>query len=149
MAVNAVAPFEGTLEWVGDVNSGSSQNGEWKSVDFAIKYVDHNMNEKLITFNAFGEDKVTKILSYPMGTFLKVVWWPDTNQNRSTGKCFPKNSAISFGLGQHEVKSADTKITAPSFPEQKTQTPKSESWKNPYKEIPQPDVELPEDDMPF
>ena len=148
MAVNAVAPFEGVLEYVGEVNSGSN----WKSVDFAIRYTDHQMNENLICFNAFGEDKVNKIINLPLGTPLKVVWWPKTNQSKSTGKCYPMNAAINISVVKGEAKPADTKITAPNFPAQGTQMPGSsfqgsEAWKNPFMETPQPNPD--ESDLPF
>ena len=75
MATNAVAPWEGALEWVGEPNEGKTQAGkEWKSVDFTLKYTDGQMNEKFITFSAFGVERVDKLLSLPIGTMLKVVW---------------------------------------------------------------------------
>ena len=138
MAVNAVAPWEGALDWIGEVKSGQTQKGTWKSVDFALKYQDHQMNEKTIVFSAFGEDKVDKLLATPYGTMLKVVWWPEATQGRNSGVWYGKNSAISIGSAQSEAKSADTKITAPSYPAQGTQMP------NPgYRTIPQPVPPLP------
>ena len=145
MAINAVAPWQGTLEWVGEVRSGQGTKGTWKSVDFCLKYTDHQMAEKYIVFSAFGEDKVDKLLSLAIGTELKVVWWPEANQSRN-GMYYGKNSVLSIGLAQPEAKSADTKIRRPDFPE--TRPP--EPWKNP---IPEPNYEedLPNDDsgLPF
>ena len=116
MAINAVAPWEGELVWVGEPNSGKTQNGrEWKSVDFTLKYQDSQMNEKYITFNAFGEDKVDKLTSLPEGTMLKVVWWPNANMARSSGKWYPQLQAISIGLAQAQ-QPATERVAAPNFP---------------------------------
>ena len=117
MAINAVAPWQGTLEWGGEVRSGQGTKGTWKSVDFCLKYTDHQMAEKYIVFSAFGEDKVDKLLSLAIGTELKVVWWPEANQSRN-GMYYGKNSVLSIGLAQPEAKSADTKIRRPDFPQQ-------------------------------
>ena len=145
MPINAVAPWEGELIWKGEVN----QYNGWKSIDFTLKYTNSKMDEEHITFNAFGEDMVNKVLSFPEGTMLKVVWWPKASESKSTGKWYPKLQAYSVGLANPEVKSADTKITAPSYPGQGTQLPKSEAWKNPYREISPQDEDIPEDNLPF
>lgn len=154
MAENAVAPWVGALEWVGEPNEGQGQNGQWKSVDFALKYTDHQMNEKSIAFSAFGVDLVDKLLSLPIGTMLKVVWWPEANWSQKTGKYYPKNQVISIGLAKGEAKSADTKITAPTFQQQGTQLPGNAG----YAQVPSPQpplptyngpVDVPLDDLPF
>lgn len=83
MIVNAVAPWEGQLVWVGMPNGGQTRDGkEWKSVDFTLKYTDHRMQEKYITFNAFGVDRVNKLLSIPKGTTLRVSWEPDARRSQ-------------------------------------------------------------------
>ena len=144
MAINAVAPWEGELVWIGEVNRGKTNSGaEWKSVDFTLKYTDHQMNEKYITFSLFGAAKVSSF-SYPLGTWLKVVWWPESTQAKN-GKYYSKNSVIAYYKIDAPAKSADTKITAPNFPEQK----EPEAWKNP---LPQPSYsdDLPDDSgLPF
>lgn len=147
MAINAVAPWEGELIWRGEVN----EYNNWKSIDFTLKYTNSKMEEEHITFNAFGEDMVNKVLSFPEGTMLKVVWWPKSNEAKSTGKWYPKLQAYSIGLANTEAKSAGTKIAAPSFPQQGTQLPKSEAWKNPYQAMPQQEEDMPDDDsnLPF
>lgn len=118
MAINAISPFEGTLEWVGEPNMGTTRNGrEWKSVDFILKYTDHQMEEKQILFSAFGVERVDKLIALPKGTPLKIVWWPETTQSKDGSRYFTKNSVISIGKAKPEAKSLDTKITAPSFPE--------------------------------
>ena len=147
MAINAVAPWEGELIWKGEVN----QYNNWKSIDFTLKYTNSKMEDEFITFNAFGEDKVNQILSFREGTRLKVVWWPKSNSSKSGDKWYSRNNAISIGLANPEAKAADTKVTAPSFPQQGTQLPKSEAWKNPYQAMPQQEEDMPDDDsnLPF
>lgn len=140
MTINAVAPWLGTLEWVGEVKSGQGAKGSWKSVDFCLKYTDHQMAEKYIVFSAFGEEKVDKLLSFAIGTEIKVVWWPEANQSRN-GTYYGKNSAISIGLVKPGAKSADTNIRRPNFPDNRP----PEQWKNP---MPEPNYEgdIPDDD---
>ena len=101
MVVNAVAPWEGQLIWVGTPNGGFSQtNGqEWKSVDFALKYTDMRLQEKHIVFSAFGLDIVNRILSIPLGTQVRVMWSPDarsSQQQDGSVKWYGKFSA--FGV---------------------------------------------------
>lgn len=116
MATNAVAPWVGELDWVGEPNSGKTQNGkEWKSVDFTLKYQDSQMNEKFIVFSAFGVDKVDKLLSLPAGTTLKVAWWPEANFARNNGKWYPKLSAISINVVTGQQPKTE-KVAAPNFP---------------------------------
>ena len=148
MATNAVAPWEGTLEWVGEPNSGKTRTGnEWKSVNFALKYQDHQMNEKFIVFEAFGVDRVDKLLSLPKGTPLKVGWWPEANQSRD-GRYFPKNSAISIGLVKAEPKAADTNLRRPDFPQQGTFVPGAAYAQVPTPQPPLPAYDGPVDDLP-
>ena len=143
MAINAVAPWEGELIWKGEVN----QYNNWKSIDFTLKYTNSQMEDEYITFNAFGEDKVNKILSYPEGTMLKIVWWPKSNASKSGDRWFVKNNVISIGLAQPEVKSADTKIKAPTYPQQGTQMPGGGYAPMPQAHsYPQPQPPLPESD---
>ena len=145
MAINAVAPWEGELTWKGEVNKGKTASGaEWKSMEFTLKYEDSHMDEKYMTFSVFGVGKVNQLSEYPIGTQLKVLWWPASNQGKN-GKWYPKNDAISIFLADSPAKSADTKITTPSFPQQK----EPEAWKNP---LPKPGYsdDLPGDsDLPF
>lgn len=107
MLVNAVAPWEGQLVWVGTPNGGYSQtNGqEWKSVDFTLKYQDHQMQEQHITFSAFGVDKVDKLLATPLGTTVRVTWSPDTRESRGQDgsvKWWPKLSAFGITVPQSQ-----------------------------------------------
>ena len=117
MAVNAVAPWEGELVWVGDVVKGESRNGNvWKSVEFTLKYQDSQMNEKFITFSIFGKEKVEYITTLELGVMLRVTWWPESNQGKN-GRYYSKNSVINVGRAQEQPKSAETKITAPNYPQ--------------------------------
>lgn len=116
MAKNAVSPWEGTLVWVGEVKEGTGRNGlVWKSVDFTLRYYDQRMNEKNITFNLFGADRVERLLATPIGTNLTVTWWPESSAGKD-GRYWPKNTVLAFGLAQTEEKAAE----APARHEDKT-----------------------------
>ena len=122
--INAVAPWVGELEWIGTPAGGRMQNGnEWRSVDFTLKYEDQQMNERHITFQAFGADKVEKLLNLPLGTTLKVLWWPESSQGKSGDRWWGKNNAIAINVVRPEDKPAPAapqkreKITAPSYPQ--------------------------------
>ena len=87
--MNAVSPWMGELEWVGNPRTGTSRNGnEWKSVDFVLKYEDPQGNEGHILFSTFGAEKVDKVLSAPLGTAMKVMWKPSAREYN--GKWFGK-----------------------------------------------------------
>ena len=95
MIVNAVAPFEGELVWVGTPSSGQTRNGEeWKSVDFVLKYTDMKMQEGHICLNAFGVDKVNRLLNMPLGTTLRVTFQHTAREYN--GNWYGKNTA--FGI---------------------------------------------------
>ena len=154
MAINAVAPWEGILEWVGEAASGTTRTGnEWANVDFALKYQDHQMNEKVIVFQAYGVDRVNKLCSLPVGTPLKVLWWPEANQSRD-GRYFPKNTAISISVVKPEAKAVDTNVRRPDYPQQTSvhgtayvQAPAP----TPQPPLPPYDgpADVPSDDLPF
>ena len=139
MATNAVAPWEGELSWIGEFKSGKTNSGaEWKSVEFALKYTDSQMNEKEIVFSLYGAGKVSSFREYKVGDWLKVVWWPEANQYN--GRYYSKNSVIAVYKIDSPAKSADAKITAPSYP-----TPQPPLPTNPDND------DLPDDDsgLPF
>lgn len=101
MVVNAVAPWEGQLIWVGTPNGGFSQQTgqEWKSVEFALKYTDMRLQEKQIVFSAFGLELTNRILSIPLGTTVRVTWSPEARpvqQQDGSVKWYGKLSA--FGV---------------------------------------------------
>ena len=117
MAINAVSAWEGTLEWLGEPNSGKTQNGnDWMSVDFTLKYQDSQMNDKEILFSAFGVDRVNKLMSIPKGTTLRVVWWPDCNQARNSDRRFAKNSVINISIVQPQPGTQPAPQPAPQQP---------------------------------
>ena len=99
--VNAVAPFEGRLHWVGDVREGVSQStgNEWKQASFVLAYTNHQMQEAFIAFSASGVDRVNKLLSLPLGTQIKVSFIPSarsyTDQEGKV-KWFGSNDAIAI-----------------------------------------------------
>lgn len=146
MAINAVAPWEGELVWKGEVSRGKTTTGvEWKRMDFTLKYEDHQMNEKFMTFSLFGAGKVSTLEGYALGTWLKVLWWPEASQGRD-GKYYPRNSAISIFLAEAPAKSADTKIVTTDYPQQK---PAEEAWKNPLQQPGDSDDLSDGSDLPF
>lgn len=122
MLVNAVAPWEGALVWVGTPNGGFSQSGqEWKSVDFTLKYQDHQMQERFITFSVFGLDKVNKLLSTPIGTVIRVTWVPETREARQQDgsvKWWPKLSALNIATPQAQpVQQPQQGYGQPAYPQ--------------------------------
>jgi len=95
MVVNAIAPWEGKLVWVGTPNGGFSQNGEeWKSIEFVLSYTDSKLQERKIYLNAFGTEKVNRIMSTPVGTTLRVTFQPTAREYN--GKWYGKNEV--FGI---------------------------------------------------
>ena len=119
MVVNAVAPWEGQLVWVGTPNGGVSQNGqEWKSVEFTLKYHDMRLQEKHIVFSAFGSDIVNRILSTPLGTNVRVTWSPDARQGQD-GRWWGKFSVFGFTAVQQTAPVQQTQ--QPQFQQQAPQ----------------------------
>ena len=99
MVVNAIAPWEGKLVWVGTPNGGFTQSGEeWRSVDFVISYTDGKMQERNICLNAFGKDKVDKIMATPLGTTIRVVFQPTARQYND--KWYGKNEVFGITVQQ-------------------------------------------------
>ena len=169
MVVNAVAPWEGQLIWVGTPNGGFSQtNGqEWKSVEFAVKYTDMRLQEKHIVFSAFGLEIVNRILSTPIGTTVRVTWSPDARsvqQQDGSVKWYGKLSA--FGVtavqqtaDQPATQPAQQYAPQPPFPQQAAPAPQQApaypaqpAYPQPQyaitpQAVPQPPV--PDDDIPF
>lgn len=118
MKTNQVAPFEGSLVWVGDAKSGTSQRGtEWTVVDFTIKYSD-GQRDKHITFSAFGAEKVSLLKSLPVGTKILVKWEPDAREYN--GRWFGKNDATEIKVEEEQVAQ-----TPPSAPVQNPPTPEA------------------------
>ena len=131
--VNAVAPFEGRLHWVGDVREGQSQTtgNEWKQANFVLAYTNHQMQEAFIAFSCSGVDRVNKLLSLPLGTLIKVSFIPSarsyTDQEGKV-KWFGSNDAISInpvqGVAvQPAAYPPQGGIAQPTYPQQGTQIP--------------------------
>ena len=101
MVVNAIAPWEGKLVWVGTPNGGFSQNGEeWKSVEFVLSYTDGKLQERNIYLNAFGTEKVNRLVSTPVGTMLRVTFQPTAREYN--GKWYGKNEVFGITVLQPE-----------------------------------------------
>ena len=112
MVVNAIAPWEGKLVWVGTPNGGFSQNGEeWKSVDFVLSYTDGKLQERNICLNAFGTEKVNRLLSTPLGTLLRVTFQPTARQYND--KWFGKNEVFGITLIQQQATQAPVQQAHP------------------------------------
>ena len=102
MVVNAIAPWEGKLIWVGTPNGGFSQNGEeWKSVEFVLAYTDSKLQERHIYLNAFGTEKVNRLLSTPVGTMLRVTFQPTAREYN--GKWYGKNEVFGINVLQQQA----------------------------------------------
>lgn len=90
---NAVAPWEGQLVWMGDFNEGVSQNGNaYAFASFTLKYQDSQMQERFITFQVSGVEKVQNLKSYPIGVFFRVSWMPSSRKyvnQQNEEKWFP------------------------------------------------------------
>ena len=163
MVVNAVAPWEGQLIWVGTPNGGVSQNGqEWKSVEFTLKYQDMRLQEKHIVFSAFGLDIVNRILSTPLGTNVRVTWSPDARQGQD-GRWWGKFSVFGFTAVQPTAMAPQPQAPtyqqpapqyaqpapAPQYPPQGTQMPQqTPAYQQPVQQFapqpaPQADGDLP------
>ena len=132
--VNAVAPFEGRLHWVGDVREGQSQTtgNEWKQANFVLSYVNHQMQEAFIAFSLSGVDRVNKLLSLPLGTQIKVTFIPSARSytdNEGKVKWFGSNDAISVNPVQPAQAAQPTGYpqqggyAQPAYPQQGTQLP--------------------------
>jgi len=99
MVVNAIAPWEGKLVWIGTPNGGFTQSGEeWRSVDFVISYTDGKMQERHICLNAFGKEKVDKLFATPLGTTIRVVFQPTAREYN--GKWYGKNEVFGITIQQ-------------------------------------------------
>lgn len=122
MVVNAIAPWEGKLIWVGTPNGGYNQNNEeWKSVEFALTYTDGKLQERHILFSAFGVDKVNRILSSPIGTQMRVTFSPTAREYN--GKWYGKNDVFGISVIQPQAPQAPQYAPQPQFPQQGTGMP--------------------------
>ena len=116
MKSNKVAPWEGELIWVDNPRSGKTKKGsEWKSVDFTLKYEDEQGNERHITFNSFGVERVDKILSAPLHSTLRVVWKPESREYN--GKWWVKLDAFDIIVfdGKEDKKGTELPANSPEF----------------------------------
>lgn len=115
--INTVSTWEGRLVWVGTPRSGKSKSGrEWKSVDFTLKYKDSQDQDRHITLNAFGVDRVDKILSAQIDTKVRVEWRPDSHE--FNGKWYSKLEAydvVVLDAEKEEPKRTELPKEAPLF----------------------------------
>lgn len=110
MKPNKVAPWEGTIEWVGEPRTGTSKKGKpWSSVDFVLKYTGAQGNESHIIFNAFGDEKVNMLLAADLGTAVRVDWKPDAREYN--GKWYGKLEAFGITILDQEEPEEEPKPT--------------------------------------
>ena len=161
MVVNAVAPWKGYLHKFNNIREGNGKNGPWAFADLTVKYTDHKMQEKYMTFTVGSAELVEKLRDVAVGTPVQVAWYPDSTEDTQRDRWYPSNKAYNVtiieSVPQPEKPKAE-KITAPNFPEQPntayapvpSKLDSREAWKNPY---PTPDfsADLPDDDsgLPF
>jgi len=146
MVVNAIAPWEGRLVWVGTPNGGQSQNGEeWKSVEFVLAYTDGKLQERNICLNAFGVEKVNRLLSTPLGTNLRVTFQPTARQYND--KWFGKNEVFGISvIQQPQVQQPAPQQYAPQpaySPLGTAMPPQAPVYQQPVQQPPMPDTDLP------
>ena len=99
---------------MGTPNGGNTQSGEeWKSVEFVISYTDGKLQERNICLNAFGVDRVNRILSTPLGKMLRVTFQPTARQYNE--KWYGKNEV--FGINTIQPQ-AQPQQPAPQYPPQ-------------------------------
>lgn len=118
MTVNAVAPYQGILHWVGQPAQGVSQaTGQpWKSVQFVVKYIDSQMKEQFIVFDLTGVELVDRLLATPAGTEIRVSWRPSARQwtdQQGQTKWFAQYSAFGFVVVPQEQQQAPMPQPAP------------------------------------
>ena len=113
MIVNAIAPYEGELVWVGTPSSGQTRsNEEWKSVDFVLKYTDGRMQENHICLNAYGVDKVNRIINFPIGTTLRVTFQLSAREYKD--KWYGKNEVLGITVVNDQKKEEPKPQPAPT-----------------------------------
>lgn len=97
---NTITPWVGKLVWVDTPRSGKNKNGnEWKSVDFTISYTNDQGVSFYATFNAFGEQKVDKILATPLWSTVKLMWRP--NAHEYNNRWYPKLEVYDYAVLQY------------------------------------------------
>ena len=99
-----VAPYQGLLHWVDQPRSGVTQStgNPWKSVQFVLKYLNHQMKEEFIVFDMQGVENVDRLLSLPLGTEIRVSWRPQARKwddQQGQTKWFGAFNAFNFRVG--------------------------------------------------
>lgn len=152
MLVNAVAPFEGELHWVGTPREGNSQTtGEpRKMVDFTVKYQNSQMQEQFITFSLSGVDRVNRLLTLPIGQKIRVNWLPEarpyTDPNTGVSRWFPSMKALGFVTPQVQQQAAQP---AQQPPQQQFQQQAYAQPQHGYSQQQQPAPQPGIDDLPW
>ena len=142
MKVNKVAPWEGRLEWIDNPRNGTSKKGRaWTSVDFVLKFVDDQDNERFILFNAFGDEKVNTICSCKPGTKIRIAWRPDAREYN--GRWFCKLEAYDITMIEEEKEEEKKEEPKPKQTELPLDAPVYSTKKEEPEEEDAPDADLP------
>ena len=114
LVVNAVAPWVGYLQWVGNIREGQGKNGPYAFADFTLKYSNSKLEEKYITFTVSNVEQVEFLKGLDLGTALRVSWFPDTSEfsRGDDTRWYPSLRAYNIGLA---------KVTEPAKPAQPSQ----------------------------
>lgn len=148
LVVNAVAPWQGFLHWVGNIREGNGRNGEYAFADFVLRYTDHKMKEKYITFSTGNIDNVEKLKQLQIGTPLRVMWYPESSEDQQRDRWYPSYQA--YFISVIELGDSQPQPQKQQAVPQQAATPQSnEGWKNPYTPPAQPQYSHGTDDLPF
>ena len=153
LVVNAVAPWKGYFHWIGNVREGKSKSGnDYAFFDFTLKYSDHKMQEKYMTFSCGSVETLELLKKIDYGTPLKVYWSPDARENTQNERWYPTNTAYNVSVIQDEGPVKLEKAEAPK-PAQSgyAPMPKAPSYPQPVPPMPPEDRSFMPDDseMPF
>lgn len=99
LVYNAVAPWKGYLHWLGNIREGETKSGaEYAFADFTLRYTDHKMQEKYITFTASSVSTVDTLKRTPLDTPLRVYWTPEAKEDTQRDRWYPSYNAYSVSV---------------------------------------------------
>jgi len=156
IVVNAVAPWRGYLHKFNNIREGNGKNGPWAFADLTVKYTDHKMQEKYMTFSIGSPELVEKLRNVAVGTPVQVAWYPDSTEDTQRDRWYPSNKAYNVTVIesiQQPTAQKPERITAPNFPTQPNTAyapvPKT-SYPQPIPPLPpMPDYTPSDSDLPF
>ena len=154
LVVNAVAPWRGYLHKFNNIREGNGKNGPWAFADLTVKYTDHKMQEKYMTFTVGNPELVDKLRDVAVGTPVQVAWYPDSTEDTQRDKWYPSNKAYNVTIIEsvpQPERPKTEKITAPSFNTSPYKPVPGTSYPQPIPPTPPEPVGYnpPEDNLPF